>query len=102
MAPLRILIADDHDVVRRGLKSLLVEQDGWEICGEASNGREAFELAQTLRPDVDVLDVTMPALGGLGEARPAGQLMPPTENMIHTLAETAGLVREVFLAGAGG
>jgi len=102
MARLRILIADDHDVVRRGLKSLLVAQEDWEVCGEASNGREAFELAQTLRPYVAVLDVTMPELGGLEVARQIAQLLPRTEILILTMHESEELVREVLRAGARG
>ena len=69
MNPLRILVADDHEIVRRGLVSLLKPHLGWEICGEARDGREAVEKAKALRPDVVILDVGMPNLNGLEAAR---------------------------------
>jgi DNA-binding NarL/FixJ family response regulator len=102
MVPLRILIADDHDVVRRGLKSLLESSEGWEVCGEANNGRQALELAQTLKPDVAVLDVTMPELGGLEVARQIARSLPRTEILILTMHESEELLREVLRAGARG
>ena len=62
----RILLADDHDVVRRGLRVLLQEHAGWEICGEAMTGREAVDLAREMQPDVAIIDLMMPDLNGLG------------------------------------
>jgi DNA-binding NarL/FixJ family response regulator len=62
---LRILLADDHEIVRRGLCSLLLKHDGWEVCGEASDGREAVEMAKQLKPDVVIVDIGMPHLNGL-------------------------------------
>ena len=59
---LRILLADDHEIVRRGLCSLLQKHEGWEICGEASDGREALEMAKRLKPDVVIIDIGMPSL----------------------------------------
>src|ERR1700682_1493183 len=65
----RILVADDHDIIRRGLKQLLASRAGWEVCGEAKTGREAVTLAEQLRPDVVVMDISMPDLNGLEAAR---------------------------------
>ena len=67
---LRILVADDHDIIRRGLKSLLTARPGWEVCAEAKNGREAVSLAEELKPDVVVMDVSMPEQNGFELAVP--------------------------------
>ena len=97
-----ILIADDHDVVRRGLKSLLQSRPGWEVCAEASDGREAVELAKQFTPQVVVLDVTMPGLGGLEATRQILAALPRTEILILTMHESEELVAEVLEAGARG
>lgn len=99
---LRILIADDHDVVRRGLRSLLESQPGWTVCGEATNGREAVELTYKLKPEIVVLDITMPELGGLDAARQILKVLPRTEILVLTMHESEELVREVLHAGARG
>ncbi len=98
----RILVADDHVVMRRGLRALLAEHKGWEVCGEAENGREAVDLAVRLRPDVAVLDFSMPELNGLEATRRIRKQVPDTEVLIFTLYETDQLVREVLRAGARG
>ena len=98
----RILVADDHDVMRRGLRDLLAEHKGWEVCGEAGNGREAVDLAVQLHPDVAVLDISMPELNGLEATRRIRKQVPDTEVLIFTLYETDQLVREVLRAGARG
>src|SRR3981081_2803002 len=67
--PLRILIADDHDLMRRGVKTLLESHAGWEICGEAKTGREAVAQAADLKPDILILDIGMPDLNGVEAAR---------------------------------
>ena len=69
MTPVRILIADDHEVVRQGVRAVLEGQAGWVVCGEASSGREAVAKAIDLRPDIVVLDVSMPELNGLEATR---------------------------------
>src|SRR5271168_2152400 len=69
MEALRLLIADDHEIVRKGLRSLLEAQPGWQVTAEASDGREAVEKARAIKPDVTVLDISMPALNGLEAAR---------------------------------
>ena len=69
MKPLRILIADDHDLVRRGVRALLQPRADWQICGEAITGREAVAKAEELRPDIVILDISMPDLNGVEAAR---------------------------------
>jgi DNA-binding NarL/FixJ family response regulator len=99
---LRILLADDHDVVRRGLRDLLVTHEGWQICGEAVNGREAVEMAISLRPNIAILDLGMPQLNGLEATRQIRKAAPATEILIFTMHESEQLIREVLAAGARG
>src|SRR5688572_7424632 len=99
---LRILLADDHDIVRRGLKELLQERAGWTVCAEASNGREAVDLAAKFRPHVAVLDLSMPELNGLEATRRIRQAVPETEVLVFTMHESEELVRNVLAAGARG
>ena len=99
---LRILLADDHDIVRRGLKDLLEQHVGWQVCAEASNGREAVELALQHRPQVAVIDLSMPELNGLEATRRIRQSLPDTEVLIFTMHESEELIREVLGAGARG
>ena len=98
----RILLADDHEIVRRGLKELLEEQAGWTVCAEASNGRQAVELAEQTRPNVAVLDFSMPELNGLEATRRIRQTVPETEVLIFTMHGSEALIREVLSAGARG
>jgi DNA-binding NarL/FixJ family response regulator len=98
----RILLADDHEVVRRGLCALLQNQAGWEICGEATNGREAVEKAAKLNPDVVILDVGMPNLNGLEATRQIVKAKPQIRILILTLHDSDQLVQEVLNAGARG
>lgn len=99
---MEILIADDHELVRKGLRTVLENQPGWKVCGEAVNGRQAVELARKLRPDVIVMDITMPELNGLEATRQIRKALPKTEVMILTLHESEQLVGEVLAAGARG
>jgi DNA-binding NarL/FixJ family response regulator len=99
---LRILIADDHDVVRSGLRHLLEEHPGWEVCGEALTGREAVEMAQRLVPHLAILDLTMPELNGLEATRQIKKAMPSIEVLVFTMHESERLMREVLSAGARG
>src|SRR5271170_7976425 len=69
MKTVRILVADDHDIIRRGLKQLLTSRSGWEVCGEAKTGREAVALVEQLKPEIVVMDISMPDLNGLEAAR---------------------------------
>ena len=79
---MHILVADDHDIVRRGLKQLLNSRPGWEVCAEASTGREAVTLAEQLKPKVVVMDISMPELNGLEAARKILKILPKTEIVI--------------------
>jgi len=98
----RILIADDHEMVRQGLRAVIASRAGWEVCGEAITGREAVAAACKLRPDVVILDVTMPELNGLEAARQIHQALPVTEVLILTAHDSEELVRQVLVAGARG
>ncbi|MBI5772822.1 MAG: response regulator transcription factor [Verrucomicrobia bacterium] len=102
MSQLRIVIADDHDVVRRGLKSVLEDQPHWEVCGEANTGRKAVELVRAHKPDIVVLDITMPELNGLEAARQIQKTNPETKMLILTVHESEQLVHDVLKAGARG
>jgi DNA-binding NarL/FixJ family response regulator len=99
---IRILLADDHDVVRRGLRGILEEHEGWEVCAEATNGREAVELALALQPQVAVLDLAMPELNGLEATRQIKQHLPETEVLVFTMHQTEQLVHDVLAGGARG
>ena len=99
---LRILLADDHDIVRRGLKDLLEEHAGWKVCAEAANGRTAVELALEHRPHVAILDLSMPELNGLEATHRIRQGAPETEVLIFTMHESEELIRDVLAAGARG
>src|SRR5437773_3359076 len=98
----RILIADDHQVVRTGLRALLGSKAGWQGCAEAANGREAVEKAGQLKPDVAVLDIGMPLLNGVEATRQIRKLSPQTEVLILTMHDSEVLVQEVLEAGAHG
>jgi len=100
--PVRILIADDHHVVRTGLRALLESKAGWQVCAEATNGREAVEQAGQLKPDVAVLDIGMPLLNGVEATRQIRKLSPLTEVLILTMHDSELLVQEVLEAGAHG
>src|SRR5580692_10173211 len=100
--PLRILVADDHHVVRTGLRALLESKSGWQVCAEAANGREAVEKASALKPDVAVLDIGMPLLNGVEATRQIHKLSPQTEVLILTMHDSDLLVQEVLEAGARG
>ncbi len=102
MMPVRILVADDHEVVRGGLRTLLESQPGWEVCGEAGTGREALQKAKQLKPDVIVLDITMPDLDGLQATRQILRAAPKAEVLILSMHESEQVVREVLDAGARG
>jgi DNA-binding NarL/FixJ family response regulator len=99
---LKILVVDDHDIIRRGLKGLLAAKPGWEVCGEAKTGREAVTLAEQLKPEIVVMDISMPDLNGLEAARRISKSLPKTGILILTMHFSDQLVREVVEAGARG
>lgn len=100
--PLRILLIDDHEVVRRGLASLLRAQPDWEVCGEASDGREGIEKTLQLKPDVVIVDIGMPNLNGLEATRQILKANSHVKILILTLYDSEQVVREVLDAGARG
>jgi len=99
---MRLLIVDDHDVVRRGVRSLLLEQPGYEVCGEAGDGQEALEQARELKPDVVVMDISMPRLNGLEAASLIRSNLPECEIVLMTQHEAKEMARQALNAGARG
>jgi DNA-binding NarL/FixJ family response regulator len=99
---IKILLADDHALVRHGFRMILAAQPDMEIAGEAGNGREAIELAQKLKPDVVVMDVTMPELNGIEATRRLIELSPRTRVLALSMHKDAVYVREILRAGARG
>jgi DNA-binding NarL/FixJ family response regulator len=99
---IRILIADDHTMIRKGLRAQLESHPGWEICGEALTGRQAVELALQYKPNLVILDFTMPELNGCEAARRICQALPQTEILMLTVHESETVVHEAFAAGAKG
>lgn len=99
---IRVFIADDHELMRKGVRALLDSQPNIEVCGEANNGRDAFEQVIELKPDVAVLDISMPEMSGLEATRQIRQIAPETEVLIFTVHESDTLVRDVLSAGAHG
>ena len=98
----RVLIADDHAIVRAGLRALVKGDAGLELVGEASGGREALQLAATLRPDILVLDLSMPDLDGIQVTRQIRSSQPDVRVLILTVHEDETLAREALRAGAAG
>jgi DNA-binding NarL/FixJ family response regulator len=102
MKLLRILVADDHDLIRRGVKHLLLSHAGWEVCAEAKTGREAVTKSEELKPDVVILDIGMPDLNGLEAARRIRAVSANTEILILSMHHTDQLIREIVDAGVRG
>ena len=96
------MIADDHDLVRRGLKMLLESHAGWKVIAEAHSGREAVTMAEELRPDIAIMDISMPELNGIEAARKIKKISPNTEMLILSMHHTDQLVREIIETGAKG
>ena len=102
MKKLRILVADDHGLVRRGARAVLHSRPGWRVIGEAMNGREAVEKIIDLKPDVAVVDIGMPELDGVEVVRQVREAVPNTKVLILTMHESDQMVRRALDAGARG
>jgi DNA-binding NarL/FixJ family response regulator len=102
MKTVRILIVDDHDLMRRGIKALLQSHAGWEVVGEAHTGREAVTKAEELKPDVVILDISMPDLNGIEAARRIRKSSPNTEVLILSVHYSDQLIRDILEAGVRG
>ena len=100
--PIRVLVADDHAVVRAGLKLLLEAEEGIEVVGEAGSGAEAVRLARSLKPDVVLMDVVMPGMSGLEATGPVLEAAPDTTVLVLSMQDDPRYVREAFAAGASG
>ena len=98
----RILIVDDHEVVRQGVRSILAERPEWQICGEAASGAEAIHAAAMLHPDVVIMDITMPQMSGLEASSRIVSSAPDARILIFTMHESSRLADEVREAGAHG
>jgi DNA-binding NarL/FixJ family response regulator len=102
MSTARIFLADDHEIVRQGLRVVLQDRPEWQICGEATNGREAVKKTAELEPDVVILDISMPELNGLEATRQILKEVPKTEVLILTVHDSENLIAKVLEAGARG
>jgi DNA-binding NarL/FixJ family response regulator len=98
--PVRIVLADDHALVRRELRRLIEAEDGWLVCGEAENGREAVRLCHALRPDVVALDIRMPLMGGLEATRRIREIAPATVVVIVSMDDSEAMAAAARIAGA--
>jgi DNA-binding NarL/FixJ family response regulator len=97
-----VLIADDHEIVRRGLRAVIQEQSGWQVVAEATDGRETVAKAEEFKPDVAILDITMPSLNGLEATRQITKLSPLTKVLILSIHESDQLIHKLLAAGARG
>jgi DNA-binding NarL/FixJ family response regulator len=102
MCAVSLLIADDHEIVRRGLCSLIAEQSGWKIVAEAKDGRDAVAKANQFKPDVAVLDISMPSLNGLDATKQIAKISPRTKVLILTVHDSEQLIHKLLEAGARG
>jgi DNA-binding NarL/FixJ family response regulator len=98
----RVLIVDDHALIRRGIQTILHPFPEWEFCGEANNGNDAIRMAGELRPEIIIMDVSMPGLNGIEATRAICKTQPKVKIVLLTLHESAELVRNAFRAGARG
>src|SRR5882762_76717 len=99
---LRILIADDHTLVRHGARDVLHSRRGWKVVGEAANGRDAVEKTIKLKPDVAILDISMPELDGIEVVRQVREAVPATKLLVLTMHESDQMLQRAFDAGAHG
>ena len=96
---MKILIADDHAAVRRGMRALLEFHEGWEVCGEAENGQDAIEKTKQAKPDLVILDVAMPALSGFEVAKLIKELYPETAILAYSILQSEAFLNEALRLG---
>jgi DNA-binding NarL/FixJ family response regulator len=99
---LRLLLADDHEIVRKGLRALLEAEPGWQVAAEAVDGRDAVEKAQQIKPDIAILDISMPSLNGLDATRQIVKGISQTKVLVLTMHDSDPLIQRVLEAGARG
>jgi DNA-binding NarL/FixJ family response regulator len=99
---LRLLLADDHEIVRKGLRALLEAEPGWQVAAEAADGRDAVEKAQQIKPDIAILDISMPSLNGLEATRQIVKGISQTKVLVLTMHDSDPLIQRVLEAGARG
>ncbi|HLZ93203.1 MAG TPA: response regulator transcription factor [Candidatus Acidoferrum sp.] len=97
-----VIVVDDHAVIRRGVRGILHDFPEWVLCGEAQNGNEAVKLAENVKPEIIIMDVSMPGLNGLEATRIIHGRLPDTKILLLTLHSSTELVRSAFRAGARG
>jgi DNA-binding NarL/FixJ family response regulator len=100
--PVKILIADDHEIVRQGIRRVLEVKPEWEICGEASNGQEAVRMAQELSPDIIIMDVTMPVMSGFEAADEISRLPLGSRVLFFTMHDSGSMAGSIRKSGAHG
>ena len=100
MRRLKILVADDHELMRTGVRTLIEQEPEWQVCGIATNGQEAVDAARKLKPDVVILDMTMPELDGLEALREIKRALPNTEVVIFSAHHSEEVITQLFEAGA--
>ena len=98
----KILVVDDHEMIRKGLRNVIEAREGWMICGEAVDGRGAVQTALELKPDIILMDFAMPNLNGIEATRQIRAALPQTEILVFTMHDSGQLVREALAAGARG
>jgi DNA-binding NarL/FixJ family response regulator len=99
---MRILVADDHEAVRKGVCTILASRSDFEVCGEAANGEEAVEKAVSLKPDLVILDINMPVLGGFGAAKEIRRLLPEVAILFFSMHDSGQFVEEAKRVGVHG
>lgn len=99
---MKILIADDHEAVRRGIRALLEFHEGWQVCGEADNGQDAIEQTKRAKPDLVILDIAMPALNGFEAAKLIKRLYPETAILAYSILQSKAFLNEALRIGMDG
>ncbi len=102
MNPVRLLVADDHEIVRSGLRAVLEAQPGWSVVAEARDGREAVEKAKQVKPHIAVMDISMPQMNGLDAARQIVKCVPETRILVLSVHDSDSLIQSILQAGARG